>query len=82
MASRIIYDLYKDNEYIGDYDGIELQEKLEMSQASFTNAANEGRLIRGHYRVFPVDKRVPRNSPLLKEFGIITERLLRKAGKK
>lgn len=82
MASRIIYDLYKDDEYIGDYDGVELQEKLEMTQASFSNAANEGRLIRGHYRVIPVDRRVPRNSPLLKEFGIVTSKLLRKAGKK
>lgn len=81
MAVGTIYDLYKDDEYIGDYDGRELQEKFAMSQASFYNAASEGRLIRDHYRVYPVDKKIPKRSPLFTEFAMITKEILGKAGR-
>lgn len=81
MANEIIYDVYKDGEYLGAFAAKDIRTDLSMSPASFSNAVNEGRLIRGHYKIIPVDKRITKKDALLIEFDLATNAILKKAGR-
>lgn len=76
-----IYEVYEDGNYIGDYNTKELMEKFNMPQSSLYNAVNEGRTIRGRYKVIKADRVIPRSSPLLSEFDKTTRLILKKAGR-
>lgn len=81
MATANIYDLHRDGEYIGSFTGEEISSRLNMPIKSFRCAVLEGRTIRDHYKVIKVDKKIPKNSPLLLEFDMVTTDLLKKAGR-
>lgn len=81
MAAGFIYDVFKDGEYMGDYKADEIEERFGIRKDTVSQAANEGRLVKDHYRIDKVDKAIPKNSQLLLEFTGITKSLLRKAGK-
>lgn len=81
MPYGIIYDVYRDGEYIGDYLAKDLQEKFQMSKSGIYNAINEDRIIRGHYKVIKVDSLIPEKSPLFLEFDTITKLILERAGR-
>lgn len=81
MGAPFIYDVFKDEEYMGDLKADEIEEKFGIDKRTVSQAANEGRLIKKHYRIEKVDTVISRNSHLLLEFDGITQRILRKAGK-
>ena len=81
MPKEFIYSVYKDGEYIGDFRGKDIRIHLSMSSVSFSAAVAEGRIIRGHYRIIPVDEVIPKRSPLLKEFNQTAKDILKKAGR-
>lgn len=81
MPATFIYDVFKNEEYVGDLKADEIEEKFGINKRTVSQAANEGRLVKKHYRIEKVDTVIPRNSPLLMEFDGITKRILRKAGK-
>lgn len=81
MAAGFIYDVFKDGEYMGDYKADEIEERFGIRKDTVSQEANEGRLVKEHYRIDKVDKAIPKSSPLLLEFTGITQSLLRKAGK-
>lgn len=81
MANEIIYDVFKDGVYIGAFAAKDIRTDLSMSPASFRQAVNEGRTIRGHYKIIPVDTKIAKKDPLLIEFDLATSAILKKAGK-
>lgn len=81
MGKEIIYDVYKDGVYIGDYTTKEMKEKFHMSPVCIRDAALEDRLIRKHYRIRAVDHKISKGSALLIDFDLTTRRILEKAGK-
>lgn len=68
MGMEIIYDVYKDGEYYGLYRGSDIRKELSMGQEQFYTAVNQGRIIRGHYRIIPVDKTISKADSILAEF--------------
>ena len=81
MPAEIIYDVYKDGKYIGDYTSKELQEKLNMHKTSVSASAKEGRLVRRHYRILEVDRKINKGNHLLIDFDLTTRAILRRAGR-
>lgn len=81
MGSAIIYSVYKDGKYIGEFLGEDIRKDLSMSRASFYQAVNEDRVIRGHYRIIPSDTILSKGSPLLMEFELTRKDILKKAGR-
>lgn len=81
MATQTIYDVYKDGEYIGAFAAKDIRTDLSMSPSSFKHAVDERRIIRGHYRIIPVDKKIAKKDPLLIEFDLATSAILKKAGR-
>lgn len=81
MADKYIYEVYKDGEYIGDYQMEELKKEFHMSGVNIRNAVAEGRTIRRKYRIIKADIVLPKASPLYIEFGVLARWILEEARK-
>lgn len=81
MADKYIYEVYKDGEYIGDYQMEELKKEFHMSGVNIRNAVAEGRTIRKKYRIIKADIVLPKASPLYIEFGVLARWILEEARK-
>lgn len=79
MITRVLYALYDNGQYVGDYTAKEISQICGVSGSRVSTFAGIGKIVDGRYRFEAVDTVVIWDPPLKKEWNERRRKILKYA---